>query len=256
MPKINFKKIKKILQKEPKLIEISEEKRFVFVGDTHGDLKTTQEIIEKYLKEENVIVFLGDYVDRGSFSKDNLDFLLKVKSENPERVYLLQGNHEGHSILKFFPADFWQSLDKKQYQRYSSLVESFPLVLTTKDIVALHGAPPDVNNLKAINNIELGSDNWQQITWGDFLDRKGEYLGLGVFTGRPQFGKDYFLKVMKRFNKKVLVRSHQYDSPLFLFNDRCVTVFTSSAYQRGKTIAICEPGQEVKTGKDLGILKF
>ena len=63
-----------------KLIEIKKAKKVIFVGDTHGDLEASQKVIKNYLKEGNIIVFLGDYVDRGSYSKENIDFLLEIKN--------------------------------------------------------------------------------------------------------------------------------------------------------------------------------
>ncbi|MDI6602637.1 MAG: metallophosphoesterase family protein [Patescibacteria group bacterium] len=228
----------------------------IFVGDTHGDLEVNQKIIKDYLKPGNKIVFLGDYVDRGHHSKENLDFLLEIKNRNPEQIYLLQGNHEGHHIFKFSPADFWESLTKEEYEKYCSIVEKFPLAVVTNNIIALHGVLPDVKNLKEINKIKLESKEWQQITWGDFSEEKGEYLGIDPFTGRPQFGKDYFFKLMERFNKKILIRSHQPTSPLFMFDNRCLTIFTSSAYTRERTIAIADFKKEIKTAKDLEIKRI
>jgi len=111
----------------PNLIEIKTAKKVIFVGDTHGDLEASQKIIRNYLKEGNKIVFLGDYVDRGPFSKENLDFLLEQKEKYPEQIFLLQGNHEGHRILKFSPAEFWESLTNEEYQKYAKIVEKFPL---------------------------------------------------------------------------------------------------------------------------------
>ncbi|MBC7074190.1 serine/threonine protein phosphatase, partial [Candidatus Parcubacteria bacterium] len=105
-----------------KLVEIKKAKKIIFVGDTHGDLEASEKIIKDYLKPENKIVFLGDYVDRGEFSKENLDFLIKQKQNYPNQIFLLQGNHEGHSILKFSPAEFWESLNEKDYQKYSKIV--------------------------------------------------------------------------------------------------------------------------------------
>jgi len=221
-----------------KLIEIKKAKKVIFVGDTHGDLEASQKVIKDYLKEGNIIVFLGDYVDRGQKSKENLDFLLEVKAKKPNQIYLLQGNHEDHHILKFYPAEFWESLDETDYEKYSSIVKKFPLAVVTDDIITLHGVLPDVKSLAEINKIKLGSEEWRQITWGDFEDEKGDYLGIDPFTGRSQFGRDYFLKMMDRFNKKVLIRSHQPTSPLFMFDNRCLTIFTSSAYTRERTIAI------------------
>jgi len=236
-----------------KLIEIKKAKKIIFVGDTHGDLEASQKVITNYLKEGNIIVFLGDYVDRGSYSKENIDFLLEIKVKNPKQIYLLQGNHEGHQILKFSPAEFWESLDETDYEKYSSIVKKFPLAVVTDDIIALHGVLPDVKSLAEINKIKLGSEEWRQITWGDFEDEKGDYLGIDPFTGRPQFGRDYFFKTMDRFNKKVLIRSHQPTSPLFMFDNRCLTIFTSSAYTCERTIAIYDFKKPIKTVKDLEI---
>jgi len=253
---MNLEKLKEILKKEPRLVEIEKAKKVIFVGDSHGDLEASQKVIKDYLREGNKIVFLGDYVDRGPNSKENLDFLLETKLKYPNQIYLLQGNHEGHRILKFSPADFWESLDKKDYQKYCSIVEKFPLIVITKDIIALHGVPPDVKNLEDANKIKIGSNEWRQITWGDFSAKAGEYLGLDPFSGRPQFGRDYFLKMMERFDKKVLIRSHQPDCPQFMFDDRCLTIFTSCAYTRERTIAIYDFEKQIKTARDLEIIRI
>jgi len=239
--------------KELKLIEIKKVEKIIFVGDTHGDLEASQKVVKDYLKSGNKIVFLGDYVDRGPHLKENLDFLLETKLRYPSQIYLLQGNHEGHRILKFSPAEFWQSLSKTEYNTFSTIVEKMPLVVVAKDIIALHGALPNLRNLEEINKIKLGDGNWFRICWGDFVDELGEDLGIDPFTGRPQFGRDYFFNLMERFKKKVLIRSHQPDSPLFLFNDRCLTIFTSCAYTSERTIAIYDFQKPLKTAKDLEI---
>lgn len=239
-----------------RLIEIKKANKVIFVGDTHGDLEASQKVIKDYLKEGNKIVFLGDYVDRGSFSRENLDFLLETKEKFPDQIYLLQGNHESHHILKFSPAEFWENLSKEDYENYCSIVEEFPLVVVTKNIIALHGVLPRVKNLKEMNEIKLGSLQWQQITWGDFSNEPGEDLGIDPFSGRPQFGRDYFFKLMGRFEKKVLIRSHQPNAPLFMFDDRCLTIFTSSAYRRERVITILDFKKEIKTARDLEIKRI
>lgn len=238
------------------LVKIENAQKLIFVGDTHGDLEASQKVINDFLKPGNKIIFLGDYVDRGLFSKENLDFLLTIKEKYPEQIILLQGNHEGYRILQFFPAEFWQSLNKTDFKKYASLVEQFPLVAITDKIVALHGALPEVNNLEEINQIKIGDQNWQAITWGDFVERPGERLGVNPFTGRPQFGRDYFLKLMKRFNKKVLIRSHQPDAPQVMFDNRCLTIFTSSAYAMVRTIAIVDLSKKIETVQDIKVIKI
>jgi protein phosphatase len=251
-----LKEIVKILSWENKIIYIKKANKVIFVGDTHGDWEVSQKIIKNYLRSGDIIVFLGDYIDRGEYSKENLDFLLKTKVQNPNQIYLLQGNHEGYPILKFSPANFWESLNNKDYQLYASILEKLPLVIVVKDIIALHGALPEIKNLREINKITLGSEIWLQITWGDFEEIPGRYLGVDPFSGRPKFGQDWFFEKMKKFKKKVLIRSHQPDCPQFMFDERCLTIFSSSAYTRERTIAIANLEKEIKTAKDLEIIRI
>ena len=100
----------KIFAQEPKLIDLPPEGKVVFVGDTHGDLEASEQVIRHYLKKPYRIVFLGDYVDRGDESEGNIDYLLRMKIEHPEEIFLLSGNHEGHMIKELRPANFWDSL--------------------------------------------------------------------------------------------------------------------------------------------------
>jgi protein phosphatase len=239
-----------------KLIKIQKAKKVIFVGDTHGDLDASQKVIKDYLKEGNKIVFLGDYVDRGPFSKENLDFLLEQKEKNPDKIFLLQGNHEGHRILKFFPAEFWESLSNEEYQKYSQIVENFSLALVAKDIIALHGALPKIEKLEDFEKIKIGDENWFRICWGDFLDEPGEELGIDPFTGRPQFGRDYFFKIMEKINKKILIRSHDPSAPRLMYDNRCLTIFTSSAYNKERVITIYDFGKAIDTAKDLKIMRI
>ena len=248
--------MEEIFKKEPKLIKIEKAKKVIFVGDTHGDLDASQRVIKDYLKPGNKIVFLGDYVDRGPFSKENLDFLIEQKEKNPDKIFLLKGNHEGHRILKFSPAEFWESLTSEEYRKYSQIVENFPLAVVVKDIIALHGALPEIEKLEDFEKIKIGDENWFRICWGDFLEENGEYLGIDPLSGRPQFGKDYFFKIMKKINKKILIRAHDPNAKRFMYNGHCLTIFTSSAYTRERIIAIANFSKKIKTAKDLEIRRI
>jgi protein phosphatase len=238
------------------LLEIKNAERVIFVGDTHGDLEASQKVIKDYLKKGNKIVFLGDYVDRGPFSKENLDFLLEQREKNPDKIFLLQGNHEGHRILKFSPAEFWESLSEKEYQKYSQIVEKFPLAVVVKNIIALHGALPKIEKLEDFEKIKIGDENWLRICWGDFLNEPGEELGIDPFTGRPQFGRDYFFKIMEKINKRILIRSHDPNAPQLMYDDCCLTIFTSFAYPKERIIAIANFSKEIKTARDVELKKL
>ena len=241
---------------ETKLIQL-ESSKVIFVGDTHGDLEATETIIHKYLKSENTLVFLGDYVDRGPASLENINFLLGQKIEHPGALYLLMGNHEGYAVGNFHPADFWERLDVELRQRYSEVLSKLPLAVSTPNgIIALHGALPDVSGLEDINRIKLGSAEWHQITWGDWQERAGKFLGIDPYTGRPQFGRGWFKEIMSRLGKNVLIRSHQPDAPPSMYGKRCLTIFTSSAYRHyisERTTALVDLKKVVKTVDDIRI---
>ena len=241
---------------ESKLIEL-ESGRVIFVGDTHGDLEATERIIRRYLKPRNKMVFLGDYVDRGPASLENINFLLGQKISYPDSLYMLMGNHEGYAVGSFHPADFWEALDTDLRQRYSEVLSRLPLAVSTPNgIIALHGALPDVLCLEDIDRIKPGSAEWHQITWGDWQERAGKSLGIDPSTGRPQFGRGWFNEIMSRLGKNVLIRSHQPDAPPLMYGRRCLTIFTSSAYCHfisERTIALVDLKKQVKSADDIEI---
>ena len=65
------------------------------IGDIHGCAKTAKKLLLDELKitKEDAIYFLGDYIDRGSGSKEVIDFILELKNEN-YNINTLRGNHE------------------------------------------------------------------------------------------------------------------------------------------------------------------
>jgi len=241
-------------EREPKLIRLTSG-HAIFVGDTHGDFDASKKIIVSYLRPENRVIFLGDYVDRGPQSMENINYLLSLKLAYPENLFLLTGNHESYAITPFHPADFWDRLnweDRELHQRYASLLAKLPLAACAENgVIALHGALPRLENLEDINEIAVGSEEWRQITWGDWQERSVAFLGDDVFTGRPQFGQEHFDEMMARFGMNLLIRSHQPTARPVMFGGRCLTIFTSSAYVATRTIAIVDLEKEVRTAEDV-----
>lgn len=73
--------------------------RTIVIGDTHGcynELKELISILEEnneYRRGIDKLVFLGDYIDRGSNSKLVIEFIRNLQ-ENNNNVIALMGNHE------------------------------------------------------------------------------------------------------------------------------------------------------------------
>ncbi len=232
-------KARGILENEPRLIALPDKGKAIFVGDTHGDLDATQKVTEKYLNKENTVVFLGDYVDRGDHSEENILHLLRLKIKFPQNLILLMGNHEGFVIKEFYPANFWLGLSLEKREMFDRTFSHLPLaVYSTNGILALHGALPDLERLEEINEVKPGDAFWNQIVWGDFQDMEGD--ALGDYLGRPQFGREYFNRVMDRFDKTVLIRAHQPNVSANMFTKRCLTLFTSYAYLPFRSIAVVD----------------
>lgn len=235
----NYQTIKTVLARDKRLIHLPNKGKAVFVGDTHGDFDATETIFRLYFKPGFILVFLGDYVDRGDYAKKNIEFLLNKKEESPEQVFLLAGNHEGYCSVPFSPADFWESLSSEEYNYFSEICPFFPFAAATQNgLMVIHGAPPDVSGPEDINDVQICSDHWFQLTWGDFVDKPGDFIGEN--SGRPLFGVDYFNRVMKQLGSQVLIRSHQTNIEPVIFDKRCLTLMTSYYYTMTRTVAIAD----------------
>lgn len=69
----------------------------IAIGDIHGNLAALYDLLErvnKQLGEQDTVVFLGDYIDRGPHSRGCIDRILKFCAESSAHVVTLLGNHE------------------------------------------------------------------------------------------------------------------------------------------------------------------
>ena len=74
-----------------------EEPLIYAIGDVHGQITMLRAMLEllkeQPLREQDVLVFLGDYVDRGEDSRATIEELIALQQERPNTVFL-RGNHE------------------------------------------------------------------------------------------------------------------------------------------------------------------
>ena len=69
------------------------------IGDIHGCLKQLVALQDKifnfpkYKKDEDLLLYLGDYIDRGLRSKEVINHILQLQKEGIKSIFLM-GNHE------------------------------------------------------------------------------------------------------------------------------------------------------------------
>ncbi|MFC5604499.1 metallophosphoesterase family protein [Sporosarcina koreensis] len=68
-------------------------KRTLVISDIHGELALFEELLQHigYHPDQDQLILLGDYIDRGPHSKEVLDKVMKLSDEG---AVVLKGNHE------------------------------------------------------------------------------------------------------------------------------------------------------------------
>jgi serine/threonine protein phosphatase 1 len=72
------------------------------IPDIHGCIFTLKTLIEKQIKpnKNDLLIFLGDYIDRGPDSKGVIDYIMELE-RNEFNVTALLGNHEDYCIKAY-----------------------------------------------------------------------------------------------------------------------------------------------------------
>jgi serine/threonine protein phosphatase 1 len=72
------------------------------IGDIHGSLDKLKSLIAACRQDaagrEMILVFIGDYIDRGPESAGVVRFVLSLQQEMRERIITLKGNHEAWAL--------------------------------------------------------------------------------------------------------------------------------------------------------------
>jgi len=147
-------------------------RHYVVVGDIHGCLDELKELLEmvKFDEAEDVLVSVGDQVDRGPKVKETIDFLHALP-----RFYSVMGNHE-EKMLRLFrgtPVKVAHGLQVtidsfggKVPDHVADWVRSWPLILQVPDGYVVHGGfdplmgPAEQNKADCIYMRYFGGENY------------------------------------------------------------------------------------------------
>ncbi|RKD69748.1 serine/threonine protein phosphatase 1 [Sinobaca qinghaiensis] len=162
--------------------------RYLFISDIHGQYSALAALLKKLEPaSDDILIFLGDYVDRGPDSRKVIDLLLELKNDPDMHTYFLMGNHEsmmiealqhpeaedavslwlhnggretllsymqkGHSL----PYEEAASLFKNEYPGHYQFIQQLSIYHETDDHIAVHaGIDPD-------------RDDWKDTSTHDYL---------------------------------------------------------------------------------------
>ena len=250
------------LDKVPSLVDVSKD-RVVFVGDTHGDFEASLKVIERYGKD-HVLIFLGDYVDRGEKQLENVNLLLAEMIERKGRLVLLRGNHESPPVnyrYGFFTATMIlgnSGLDA--YTKYNEVLCRLPYAARVRGLLALHGGIAEgLTSLKQLSKLRRGdcvptNRVAFEILWNDPSEEVEEFGPSVRGEGVKTFGRKPLRKFLKRTGLKGVVRSHQKQEDGFKFFFReetgvdgmeglLLNIFTCRYYGVPRTVAVYEDGR-------------
>ena len=89
---------------------VNENSRSFIIGDIHGCRNLLEEMLRiiPWNPEEDNLIFIGDYIDRGDDSKGVVDILINLMKMSPN-VQCLMGNHESLFL------DYISGRDKKTF---------------------------------------------------------------------------------------------------------------------------------------------
>lgn len=228
------------------------------VGDLHGDVESLEFILSRC--EQDYIVFLGDYGDRGSDSPEVFYTLLRLKRDHPENIILLRGNHEPPADLPVSPHNLPRLLEEKFqngreiYSELSDLFQHLPYAAVAEgSYLFLHGGLPEVSSLEEIQLAEETHPEkpyLEQILWSDPMEGNGTAPSLRG-AGR-MFGKDVSQQILDSLGVKTLIRSHQPCEGVRVdHNGKVVTVFSNKIYGNLKVAFLVIDLSTAKDGYEL-----
>lgn len=217
-----FRQATEVLRKDKNLMELKYP--VTVVGDIHGQFFDLLKLLELAGDAStNKYLFLGDYVDRGSFSIEVLLILYSLKLNFPGNINMIRGNHECRQMTTFFNFRA-ECLAKYDLEVYECACESFDVMplacIINKKFIALHGGiSPELVTLDDLSKVNRFSEPPRQglfcdVLWSDPVAndtgtspekyRSNEVRGCSYF-----FNSSAVNTFLKRNKLLTVIRAHE-----------------------------------------------
>ena len=197
-------------------------------GDIHGDLEAFERTRNLFLKaEDRLLVFLGDYADRGPRGLEVVKGVKELMEKFGNRVVALKGNHEDYhgGIPYFSPCDLPSEVEVKKRVKWKDFYPEFEreflarlhLACQIPELALLvHGGVS--SKIGGVSDLENPTPSVEEdILWSDPFEGEGEHpnpRGAGVL-----FGPEISESLVKRIGVKFVLRSHE---PMKALNGPCL----------------------------------
>ncbi|WP_221290514.1 metallophosphoesterase [Stygiolobus caldivivus] len=243
--------------------------KVVFIGDTHGALEITKYAFDKFYDKVDLMVFLGDYVDRyPPLGVENLQFILeKMVETDAKKVLVLRGNHE--SPLTNYYYGFVEEVkqkfgDESVYEKFKDLFSYMPYAAVVNGYLCVHGGLPsrvdnDGNLVLGINSIddikkltypdvEPSDSIAMQILWNDPREGLEELTFVPNIRGEGTyyFGKKVVDQFLSQTGLKGIIRGHEAVDGFRVDIDKKVITVFSSIYHGQSAGILYINGDEIK----------
>lgn len=234
----------KLLKKSSTVVQLNAP--IYIVGDIHGSLLDLIRIFTEIGRPSQVdYLFLGDYVDRGSFSIEVITMLLVAYVLHPTKLTLLRGNHELPEINKAYGfynelVDVYDERADELYKKFNETFTYLPIAAVIEnEMFCVHGGIcPNLSGLSQIQlvqrpiNVNKSNLIWN-VLWADpttvhsmFSEsQRGDSI---------EFGENAVKYFLEATNMKWIIRAHQcVQHGIKVTLKNVVTVFSSSSYSEG-----------------------
>jgi len=182
-------------------------------GDIHGSFGSVENLLRFFIKDEinnpnnnNIIVFTGDYIDRGYNDIEVLFLVLTLKILMPNKIHLISGNHEEKNIYYIY--GFIRTLRNIEWHNDQSLIDKIDHIFNDMNLYIqidkyayCHGIPPlDFN----INNIDFK----EQLHWSDIHNNTNDTFNFDRGYG-SKIGTNTIKNIFINNNIVSLFRGHE-----------------------------------------------
>jgi protein phosphatase len=249
-----MEKAKELYKQKGPFLGVYNADKVVFVGDTHGAVEISKKAFEWFYDKVDLIVFLGDYVDREPPNGvENLLFVLEKMVEGEEKegkkVIVLRGNHE--SPITNYYYGFVDEVrekfgDETVYEKFKDFFSYMPYAVVVNNYFCVHGGLPakidndgslvlGIRNPEEIKDlpypdVEPKDPIAMQLLWNDPREGLDDLAFVPNIRGEGiyYFGKKVVDEFLQSSKLSGIIRAHEaVDGFRIDIGGKVITVFSS-----------------------------